>query len=810
MKKLKIMLRYLIFLFLGVLNLAVLQAETIGVFYDHSVPQFEFAASDIKTALEKQGTEVELLPIAKLSGKYKNQKIVIALKSNNTATRLLKKEGGNSDKIDVLGEQAYALRISKGKQAGYWAFGGDIAGGMYGGLQIAEYIAFNQLKAIKDEEQKPYIKKRGIKFNIPLDKRVPSFDSDGDQDKSNIKDMWDMDFWIEYLDDLARDRYNILSYWTKHPFTAMIKLEGYPDVEVNDVIDGYGNFVKKMSIDEKIAFWQKVMQHAHDRSIDIFYITWNIYLNNAEGKYGITNEPTNEITKTYVRKCVIQFLKTYPYVSGIGVTAGEHMPGMTFSEREKWLWETYGLGIMDLKKEQPDRQIRFIHRHWYSSVSDIMKHFKDFDGTFDFCFKYAKAHLYSSPNIVFEDFLLDEMPEGIQSWWNLRNDDIFYTRWGDPEYTREFILNFDKEKTAGYLMGSDGYTWGRVYADKNPEFLGKPEIKKHWYNFMLWGRLGYNPDLSADIFKNYIKLHFPETSADKLYEAWKTASKIIPQTTRFFWRDWDFQWYPEACKDRNLVTVKHFMAGGTMEGSGILNIADYCNKRVKNEEIKSVTPLDVANNLENYATHTLQLINEIDPGNNTELLLTKNDIMAMSHLGNYYSEKIRGATNLYLFISTNDSAYQKKSIQNLEKALMYWKQYVAIMDAQYHERTYARSGKLDWNELTKQVEEDIEIAKTIEKFKIEINLENIKDGDEFPKGTDLTIKAEINSTNEINRVGLLVNGESIGSVRNEPFIWSADKHSVFKNMNSGTYVLQFSAIDKEGNKVEKIIKISVK
>ena len=103
--------------------------------------------------------------------------------------------------------------------------------------------------------------------------------------------------------------------------------------------------------------------------------------------------------------------------------------------------------------------------------------------------------MYSSPNIVFENFLLDELPEGIRSWWNIRNDDIFYLRWGDPEYTRDFILNFDKEKTAGYFMGSDGYTWGRVYCSSDPAYNGQLENKKHWYNFMLWGRLGYDPEL---------------------------------------------------------------------------------------------------------------------------------------------------------------------------------------------------------------------------------------------------------------------------------------------------------------------------
>jgi hypothetical protein len=804
------MLRSLSILFIIAFVANTVNAEMIGVFYDHSIPQFEFAASDIKGALENNGFDVDLKPIAELSVTYGMKKVVISLKSNSSVIDLFVKEGGSRDKLGNLGEQAYALRTTELSQQTYWAIGGDIAGGLYGGLQIAENISFSSLDGTYNEEQAPYIKKRGIKFNIALDERVPTFASGGDQDKSNIKDMWDMEFWKEYLDDLARHRYNTLSYWTKHPFTTMIKLDEYPDVEVHDIIDGYGNFVKNMTIDEKITFWQEVMEYASHRSIDIFYITWNIYVNTAEGKYGITNESTNEKTKEYVRKCVKQFLLTYPHVDGIGVTAGEHMPDMTFNEREKWLWDTYALGIIDAKKEQPGREIRFIHRHWYSSCSDIMNHFQDFDGTFDFSFKYAKAHMYSSPNVTFEDFLLDEMPDGTKSWWNLRNDDIFYCRWGDPEYTRDFILNFDKEKTAGYLMGSDGYTWGRVYSSKDPAFQGKPEIKKHWYNFMLWGRLGYNPHLSATVFKNHIKLHFPEVSSEIMYDAWKTASMIIPQTTRFFWRDWDFQWYPEGCKGMQYLTVQDFMGGNTMEGSGILNIADYCTKVMNNELIMDTTPLDVANRLEGYARQTLLMIDGMNTSDNAELRLTKNDIMAFAHLGNYYSEKIRGATELSLYNFTSDPAHQNRAIGHLENALGHWKNYGNILDSQYLPRKYARTGMMDWNELTKEVAHDIELAKTIEKFTIDISFENMSEGAEYPKGIDLTVNVLVESTFNIARVGLKVNGEYVGMDAQAPYTWDAEKDAAFKNMNSGTYILEADVIDENGNKTEKSIQIKVK
>lgn len=782
-------------------------AKEVGVFYDHSVPQFEFAASDISSALEKHGHTVLIKQIAELSKNNLDCNIIIALKSNTSVIDLLSKNKGAV--INSLVDQSYALRTTTKKSLNYWAIGGDVSGAMYGGLQLAENITFNNLAGTYNEEDAPYLKKRGIKFNIAYDLKSPSFDSDGDQDKSNIRDMWDMSFWKSYLDDLARYRYNTLSFWTKHPFTSMIKLDEYPDVAINDVTDGYGNLVKKMTIGEKIAFWQEVMEHANNRSIDIFYFTWNIFLSNAEGKYGITHEGTNEKSKAYLRKSVKKFLLTYPHVDGIGVTAGERMRDLSFAEREEWLWDTYVMGILDAKKEQGDREIRFIHRHWNTAVSDIMGHFKGYDDPFEFSFKYAKAHMYSSPNITFEDFLLEEMPEGTKCWWNVRNDDIFYLRWGDPEFTRDFLLGFDKQKTAGYLMGSDGYTWGRVYSDKDPSVRGKNEITKHWYNFMLWGRLGYNPYLSADVFKNHLEQRFKKAPIDTLYLAWRTASQIIPQTTRFAWRDWDGNWYPEGCKSGNFLTVKDFMVGNTMEGSGILNIADYCEKRINDEAISEMTPLDVADNLENYAQQTLALIKGIEGSSNTQLNLTINDITAFAHLGNYYSEKIRGATELTLFERTSETEYQDKAVLHLQKALSHWKKYAARLDAQYEPKVLARTGMMDWNQLTKEVGQDIDLAENFERTNVEITFEHVKDGAVYPKGTDLKVNLLINSTQEISKVGLVLNGEFLGIKKNGPYLWGADTDASFKNMNTGIYELKAHVTDIGGTRVEKIITIRI-
>lgn len=784
------------------------KVEKVGVFYDTTIPQFEFAAGDIKVSLENNGLEVELLPISAITSEFPSRRIIFSLPSDTELIQALKGEGGKVEHLEDLGHQAFSIQTT-GKQQTHWVVGGDLAGAMYGGLQMAENISFNGLTGDYNDEQQPYIERRGIKFNILLDERTPGFNRNGDQEKTSVRDVWDITFWKDYLDNLARNRYNTLSYWTKHPFTSMVKLQEYPGVEVQDVIDGYGNLVKKMTIEEKITFWQEVMEYANNRSIDVFYFTWNIHTNMAEGKYGITNESSNPETVEYMRECVKQFLLTYPHVDGIGVTAGEHMPNMSFEDREKWLWDTYGLGMMDVKEEQPDREITFVHRHWFSSVTDIMSHFSEYDGPFEFSFKYAKAHIYSSPNIVFEDFLLDEMPDGIQSWWNLRNDDLFYLRWGDPSYVKDFILGFDMEKTAGYLMGSDGYVWSRVHNNADPIFNDILENDKHWYRFMLWGRLGYDPELPISTFKKQLKVKFPEVDAEKLFAAWQTASKIAPKTTEFFWRNWDYQWYVEGSKGKSFANVKEFMQGKTLEGSNILSISEFTEKLHAGESVYQTTPIDVANRLADYSNKTLDLVKGLTGNDNVELTQTINDILAFAHLGNYYSAKILGATALAKYKLSSDGNDQDQSVKHLENALNHWKKYASILTEQYLPRELDRTGMFDWNELTKDAVRDIEIAKTFKPFKLSLAFDGIKDGDVYSIGKDLTIQVDVDATYEVKFVSIKLNGENLDNHNTFPYEWNPEEYAVLKNMTKGGYELLIDVRDVEGNISEKTINITI-
>jgi hypothetical protein len=621
--------------------------------------------------------------------------------------------------------------------------GTDIAGLIYGGFDLAETIRLGTLRDLKPDEHKPHILRRGIKFNIPLDLRTPSYTDCSDAAQANIPEMWEREFWTQFLDAMARHRYNVLSLWSLHPFPSLVKVPEFPEVALNDVwrtrakLDDTFSFagndmvrpamladyevVKRMTMDEKIEFWRWVMQHAADRGIQVYFFTWNVFTWGAEGKHGITNDLGSEISKEYFRASVRELVRTYPLLAGLGITAGEGMPEkMDSKAKEAWLWDTYGEGVRDALKEDPKREFRMIHRFHWTAQSDILDAFKDYPGPFDFSFKYSVAHMYSIPNPPFIQPLLENLAPGRKTWLTVRNDDIYSFRFGDPAYAREYLLNIPPaDKIAGFYMGPDGYVWGRDFLERSPD-SGKRSLvmEKQWYSFMLIGRLAYDPSLPDSHFEKVLAARHPGASSHQLFLALQGASQVMPLTTRFFWGDIDLKWYPEAClshrRSKGFYTVRHFMEGITMPGSEVLCIRDWRMRLTARQPMTETTPLEIAAALDGSVSETfasLAALREAAKGD-AELRMNVTDCEALAWLGRYYASKIRGACALALFDANGDSFEHKAALRHLDDALIYWKRYAAIRDAHYVPALYNRVGYVNVTELTEKVAADLEIARS--------------------------------------------------------------------------------------------------
>ena len=641
--------------------------------------------------------------------------------------------------------QSYRIRVqNEGGRRVITVRGADATGAMYGGLDIAEAIRTGTLDSLKDSDHTPHIAQRGIKLNIPLDLRTPTYTDPSDAAQANIPEMWSMDYWRELFDDMARHRYNLISLWTLNPFPSIVKVAEFPNVALDDVwrtkekLDGKfsgngDNFVrpnmlanhevvKKITIDEKIQFWRDVMQLGRDRGIDVYWFMWNVFYECSIGKDGLTSDKTAPRTIEYYRASVRETIKTYPLLAGLGITAGEGMPEGDFKNisKEQWLWKTYGEGIRDGLKGTPDRKFRLIHRFHMTALGEIKKEFAELPCKLDLSFKYAIAHMYSVPNPSMIKPVLPLLSPDLRCWLTVRNDDIYSFRWADVDYARAFVKAIPGEdRIAGFYMGCDGYQWGRDFLTKNPDGPRQTVMRKQWLSFALWGRLSYEPDLSAATFERLTAARFPGADIPTLTAAWADASKTFPYITRFFWGDIDVKWLPEACRQkRGFYTVRNFVEGGTMPGAGVLNIIEWRTSLLAKQKPDGVTPLEIAATLDANATRALQALPQLQravvtpAGSAKEYAATLGDIEAMSHLGLYYAAKIRGACDLALFDKTGDAKQQTSAVQHLEAALHHWKNYSTAYTRQYVQPVlYNRAGLVDIPKQTEDVAADLQMAR---------------------------------------------------------------------------------------------------
>ena len=155
-------------------------ATDTALFYDARFPQVTFAASEIRRAYAAAGQSLIESGLDGLAANASQLRIAIRLSARVSPQSYAihrQTKGGNTT-ISVLGGRRHRRhvrrsRYRRGRQA--W---NPRRPGRFGPLLRTST-------------------RRGIKFNIPLDARTPSYSDNNFAAQQNIAEMWSLDFWHE-------------------------------------------------------------------------------------------------------------------------------------------------------------------------------------------------------------------------------------------------------------------------------------------------------------------------------------------------------------------------------------------------------------------------------------------------------------------------------------------------------------------------------------------------------------------------------------------------------------------------------------
>jgi hypothetical protein len=255
----------------------------------------------------------------------------------------------------------------------------------------------------------------------------------------------------------------------------------------------------------------------------------------------------------------------------------------------------------------------------------------------------------------------------------------------------------------------------------------------------------------------------------------------------------------------------YYFAFWPMAGSGIHSVEEWGKAMVNGTKLEGITPLQVADKLDEYAAGALAVLPELrgQAGDNLELEETLNDIEAMAFLGRYYADKMRGAAKLAAFrTTTRQRQFADDAVSHFEDALEEWKTYTGLVSSQYKPQLMQRTHYMDWEAIQEGVEQEVIDAKK-ERDCPDVRFINLQNGDQVEAGSRMQVEVEAIDTDGIRKVKLYLNGLLLKPETEDATVWSASNEELLKDMKPGIYYLEAVAVDGTGSVGRNKIRVGV-
>ena len=572
--------------------------------------------------------------------------------------------------------------------------GYDASGTLYGALELASRIKqAHALPATLDYEDHPQLKLRGTAIGM----QKPEITYEGAEydypyTPKDFPFFYDKTWWTHYLDLLVSERYNTLYLWNGHPFTSLLKLPKYPEAQE----------IPTAQLEQNIAMFRWLTAEADKRGIWVLQGFYNIHLSHAFARahkipYHLS-KPT-PLVSDYTRYCISEFIRQYPNV-GLFMTLGEAMGPHYGAE---WLSKTIIPGVKDgvaeLEKQvgHPVDEPPIVVRAHATDIEDAMAAAKPLYTNIDTMWKWNGESLtwtnIRGPVRARFETLIKNSNTTIVNIHLLSNLEPF--RWGDPDFIRQTVLNFQRIGIGGLHLYPLRYWDWPVSADNTTPLLQQTDRDWIWYE--AWARYAWNPNRDPEKERAYWISRFAERfgtseAAAHLLNAYELsgicAPKLLP---RIGITEGNRQVFSLGMTMPQLIDAARFGPAETLwtgDAPAGERLTDYVANEVHHQPHHGETPLGVAAEVDASSAKAVTEAEAAASGitkDQAEYKRIVNDMRAIHALMQFYDAKTQAAALVMQFGYDHNLADLNKAEPLLAQSVDHFRELVQLTDSTYRD-----------------------------------------------------------------------------------------------------------------------------
>lgn len=525
--------------------------------------------------------------------------------SASATIRVSIREGGYTLPVSIsMDEQTYSLRVHD-READIEA-GGSV-GAMYGLEELAEQIRNQEnpqswrklVASLTPTVQRPFLQVRADNIFIHV---YPLL-------------LNDLSMWRDYIDMLARNRFNLLDLHGAYDLRSTSFPNLYPMlVHVPD----YPNVGDETEQKRNLESLRTIIVYAKSRGVRVALMNYSA--NNGRGgqlknEPSVTGVPPDKLAD-YTAKAVTLLIRQLPELYMLGFRVGESAQPASFYQN------AYLKGIEDAGR--PD--LRLYTRSWQTTKEQLVPIAQAAQNGFDIEIKFNGEHLglpyqamqgdaYGSYS--YQDYL--DLPADYQILWQIRaNGTHRFWAWENTNFIRRTVRACKLGNARGFTLEPHVAYFSlyplHYYRAANDIAVYKYIWEKHWMWYYVWGRIGYNPDLPvADLVRQFQR-HYG-AAGEMAYEAMQESSAIVPLVYAYRFVGPDQRDFSPETETGNFDTKKkrarqdllQFTENKPEDERSFVGIDEFVTNKIAGKSDGRINPFAVAGTLTSSAARTRAL-----------------------------------------------------------------------------------------------------------------------------------------------------------------------------------------------------------